>query len=104
MSEPATEADLVEEALVLGGCQLKADNAAKAYLQWAANAYVNELHWFAEGYWQVGGNAFNQPVRARAYWQPSRSGTRTARLDFCRDNTCSYYGTYTCQCSGSCSF
>lgn len=92
------------EALTVLGCQTKADLAAKAYLQWAANATDAEMHWYSEGYWQVGGAAFHQTVRARAYWQQSTAGTRTARLDFCHDNQCSYYGTYTCKCSGSCSF
>lgn len=93
-----------QEALTVLGCQPKADSAAKAYLQWAANATDAEMHWYSEGYWQVGGAAFNQTVRARAYWQQSSSGTRTARLDFCHDNQCNYYGTYTCKCSSSCSF
>lgn len=75
------------------------DLAAKQYLEYVFNASDAETHWFSEGYWQIGGNAWNQPVRGRSYFQPSVRGTRTAQLHVCDSQVCYYWATYTCGCS-----
>lgn len=98
---------VTEEAFSFS-CQTLADNAARQFLQYAANASSDEMHWYPapDNFEQVGGAAYHQTVRARAYFLPSPSGTRIANLCFCDTGSCPYYATYKCDCGGfnSCVF
>lgn len=98
--EQPQEVELSEQNITI----CSPDLLAKEWFQNYYGASNAEMHWFTQGqYWQIGGNAWNQPVEARAYFLSSVSGTRTVDMQNCNPSYCSHYWYYKCTCS-SCSW